>query len=147
MDNYQLSEHIVCVQRLLDRCAKPANCEKHSESEKTTDWYRYWKPSTRRLCMQDLCCQPMRLVANVNAFSNIGAASTGAQVAQGPTIFDSDSIKKTVNNPLQNIASSAWEQRYVFPQPSLVLWGSCLSTQTSCAPLIRITCLVAQRLS
>ena len=147
MDNHQLSEHIACVQLLLHKCGKPANREKHSEGERMTDWYRYWKPSTHRLCLQDLCSQPTSLVANVNGFSNINVTSTGVKVAEGSPISDYDSIKRTAHNSLHNIVSSTKEEEmYVVSHSLLALWGSYLSTQTSCAPLIRITYPVAQRL-
>ena len=88
----------------------------------------------------------MSLVANVNGLPNIGVTSTRDKVAEVSSISDYDSIKMTAHNSHQNIVSSTKEEMYVVSHSLLALWGSYMSTQTTCASLNRRIYPVAHRL-
>ena len=60
VDNYQLSEHLADVQKLLDSCRVPVQTEKRNEEDERRDWYPMRKPSGIRPCIADLSNQPLK---------------------------------------------------------------------------------------
>ena len=66
-DNYQLSKHLVDVQKLLDCCNAPVELKRTVETENQRDLYPVWKSPSRRLCMVDLMHPPLQEVPPVNA--------------------------------------------------------------------------------
>lgn len=77
-DNYQLSEHVINVQKLLDRCKTPVNLTRTIEADNQRALYPIWKSPSRRLCMVDLLYQPLKEVPTVNA--NEQANETSSQL-------------------------------------------------------------------
>ena len=66
-DNYQLSEHVINVQKLLDRCKTPVNLKRTIEADNQRDFYPIWKCPSRRLRMVDLLYRPLKESPPVNA--------------------------------------------------------------------------------
>ncbi|KAL8860832.1 MAG: hypothetical protein Q9178_002862 [Gyalolechia marmorata] len=60
VDNYQLSEHLADVQKLLDYCRVPVQTEKKNEEDERRDWYPMWKPSSIQPCIANLLYQPLK---------------------------------------------------------------------------------------
>ncbi|KAL8894689.1 MAG: hypothetical protein Q9192_004123, partial [Flavoplaca navasiana] len=77
-DNYQLSEHVINVQKLLDRCKTPVNLKRTIGADNQRDFYPIWKSPSRRLRMVDLLYQPLKEVPPVNA--NEQAKETSSQL-------------------------------------------------------------------
>ncbi|KAL9627026.1 MAG: hypothetical protein Q9204_006863, partial [Flavoplaca sp. TL-2023a] len=80
-DNYQLSEHVINVQKLLDRCKTPVNLKRTIEGHNQRDLYPTWKSPSRRLCMVDLLYQPLKEAPPVNADEEAKETSSQLQWA------------------------------------------------------------------
>ncbi|KAL8922233.1 MAG: hypothetical protein Q9208_005312 [Pyrenodesmia sp. 3 TL-2023] len=59
-DNYQLSMHLVDVQKLLNFCRSPVRSEKQINEEPNRELYKSWKPATIRYSMHDLLYRPLK---------------------------------------------------------------------------------------
>ncbi|KAL8690761.1 MAG: hypothetical protein Q9218_003865 [Villophora microphyllina] len=63
-DNYQLSEHVADVQRLLSLCRSTVRLEKKLGDEgHCQDWYPSWNATYRRPCMVDLMYRPLKVTS------------------------------------------------------------------------------------
>lgn len=71
-DNYQLSEHLVSVQNLLDLCKAPISSERALEIEESRQWYQVFNCADVRPSTQVLLRQPLRAlpVANGNVLGD-----------------------------------------------------------------------------
>ena len=92
-DNFQLSEHLLSVQNLLDLCKAPISRERTVEAgnEDSREWFRSWKSADVRPCIQDLLRQPLRALqaTNGNILANDGnkRSQNALQVANVPEII------------------------------------------------------------
>ncbi|KAL8785599.1 MAG: hypothetical protein Q9213_003253 [Squamulea squamosa] len=76
-DNFQLSEHLSEVQRLLDRCKAPHESERKIEVDTGQHWYASWKPAYVRPCVVDLLYRPLKELPTIDG--NIHAKQTSSQ--------------------------------------------------------------------
>ncbi|KAL8787328.1 MAG: hypothetical protein Q9195_007823 [Heterodermia aff. obscurata] len=117
-DNYQLSEHLKCVQDLLDHCRSPVRPEQRSEAKTTQEWYRsYYKAANIRPDIYDLLCRPLAAPSNGDESKYINTGTDRAQIATKALIRSSDIVKEghssanqtsLTKQPSQPHAPSKW---------------------------------------
>ncbi|KAL8987874.1 MAG: hypothetical protein Q9169_008637, partial [Polycauliona sp. 2 TL-2023] len=78
VDNHQLSEHLVAVQTLLDRCGPPHPFDKKVE-EDIRDWYPSWKLKNAQPLLTDLLYRPLKEVPAIDGISPPGLRPAQAQ--------------------------------------------------------------------
>ena len=104
VDNFELSNQMVSVQKLLDRCQSPVQSQESVGVEGTQAWHRSWKAATIRPCMHDLVYQPMRPLPRINDSSNIYASPHMAQQSTKSHVADRKFLKTGERPGYSNVA-------------------------------------------
>lgn len=94
VNNYQLSEHLRCVQELLDHCKVSVGPEPRFDGEITHEWYRSYKAANMKPAIYDLLCQPLTILRNGNEFTPIDAGRDKAQTATETLVKINDIVKE-----------------------------------------------------
>ncbi|KAL8760683.1 MAG: hypothetical protein Q9184_003152 [Pyrenodesmia sp. 2 TL-2023] len=101
-DNYQLSMHLVEVQKLLSLCRSPCRSGKQINEEPNREWYRSWKPTTIRFSMHELLYQPLKETFTVDG--NVHPQGRYCRAQSTNTVREI--ISKVVKSSVPNATSS-----------------------------------------